>query len=51
MPAMTVGAPKAELDLDLTDLDRVLESGVAAGVTMLSSPVGVWGSRIEFDRE
>ena len=32
MPAMTVGAPKAELDLDLTDRDLVRESGVAAGV-------------------
>ena len=51
IPAMTVGAPKAELDLDLTDLERVLESGVAAGDGKPSSPVGVCGSLIEFERE
>lgn len=51
MPAITVGAPKAELDRDLFDLDRALESGVAAGVGELSSPTGVCGSLIELERE
>lgn len=53
MPAITVGAPRAELDRDLIDLDRFRESGVGAGegALKLSSRVGVCGALIELDRE
>lgn len=51
MPAITVGAPKAELDRDRVDLDRALESGVGTGDGKLSSRVGVCGSRTELERE
>jgi hypothetical protein len=53
MPAITVGAPKAELERDLVDLDRRRESGVGAGdgAPKLSALVGVCGARIELDRE
>lgn len=53
IPAITVGAPNAEFDRDLIDLDRFRESGVGAGEgeLKLSSRVGVCGTLIELDRE
>lgn len=53
MPAITVGAPRAELERDLIDLERLRESGVGAGdgAPKLSSRVGVRGARIELDLE
>jgi hypothetical protein len=42
MPAMTVGAPSAELDRDLIDLDLLRVSGVGGSIEpKLSSRVGV----------
>lgn len=61
MPAMTVGAPSAELDLDLFDRDRRLDSGVAAAAAAarLSAAAeddppaseGVAGGCSELDRD
>lgn len=51
MPAMTVGAPSAELDRDRFDFDRARDSGVANGDPKLSSLVGVCGPCIELDLE
>lgn len=50
MPVMTVAAPNAELDLDLIDRDRFLESGVPTEPKLFSR-VGVVGNLTEFDRE
>lgn len=49
IPAMTVGAPRAELERDLVDFRR--DSGVATGVLKPSSCVGVCGGFTELDRE
>ena len=58
IPAMTVGAPSAELDLDLIDRDRLRDSGDAAPTTgaaptdpKLSSLFGVCGACTEPVRE
>lgn len=56
MPAITVVAPRAELDRDLLLLERLRESGVGAGEPKLSSrstvsPVGVRGRELVRDLE
>lgn len=53
MPAMTVGAPSAELERDLIERERLRESGVGVGAIepTLSSRTGVEGGNGLFDTE
>lgn len=51
IPAMTVGAPRAELERDRADRERCRDTGVATRDGKLSSRPGVSVVSTELDRE